>query len=58
VERRFTWSIPTWLTANFDHDKPSLIDLDPLQRATGRKQATAVQRERLSERAPNGDAIV
>lgn len=31
-------------------EKFSLIDLETRQRATGRKQAQAVQRERLSER--------
>jgi hypothetical protein len=33
--------------------KPDLIDLEPQKWATGRKQAQAVQRERLSDWAPN-----
>lgn len=38
--------------------KPFLIDLEARYGATGRKQAKAVQRERLSEKDPTGYAIV
>lgn len=38
--------------------KPSLIDLEARQRATGRKQAQAVQRERLSERARYSNSVM
>lgn len=41
-----------------DHDKSSLIDLELRARTTGRKPAQALQRERLSEKTLNGDAIV
>lgn len=39
-------------------DKSSLIDLEAPRGVTGRKQAQAGQRERLSERTPKGDATV
>lgn len=39
-------------------DKSSLIDLEAQQWVTGRKQASAVQRERLSGKTPIGDATV
>lgn len=38
--------------------KPSLIDLEAQQWATGRKQAQAVQRERLSERARYQNSVM